>query len=638
VSAPSITAGKLACYGAILIALLALMCASREWLLVGPFFPLLAGSFFYRFEGELTNRAYFLTFLPFVALAWVHPVEGPSELGLDVPFYVSLYLQLVAIRKLAMNATNLPHVIFCAGAGVATIGADMDARPDVSDHRYHLVVAAFAIPFLFAMRGAHERAPLGKRASRYVGLALAFLAVCVLAETSAYVIGIYYEDVSRLIIKSVSKAPLPSPGGFSGLARLGSISGLADGDENDAVALRVFSKTLPGYLRGKSFLDYSKGEWSAETGEREDRPVSGRYVLPGRPLPTGGPTLRVFTDSSYGKHFFLPLQASAVETTSDLVKVFPGGALESPFDSTSIGYGVELDRRAVTGTGSLVLPSDPALLAALDQVLDAIGKTERPVDLVGGIRDYFVKRYAYHFGITFEPLSDPLVQFLTTKHEGHCELFASAGTLLLRRRGVPARYVTGFLCGEKNGASEDLWIARNRHAHAWVEYLDSGDRGAEPRALAWQTAELTPESGMPTFTPRRGPGSWLEALHGVWDRVYARAVKEGVASVARDGLVMGLEWFVTSWIGRGLLLVALVFVGRRVWRRLPKRVARVALRPLPPELEAERRRYLALERALARQGFARRHSETLLEFAARIPAGDAVTVRAYAERRYSPQR
>ncbi len=612
------------------------MLGSGEYVLVGPLFALLAASFFLRFEGELSSRDYLLLGIPFGVLAYVHPVDGSSELGLDVPFYIALYLQLVAIRKLAMSATNLPHVIFCAGAGVATIGADMDARPEVSDHHYHLVVAAFAIPFLFAMRGAHAHAPPGEGAARrsrmrYVGLALAFLVVCALAEASAYVIGIYYEDVSRLIIKSVTKAPLPSPGGFSGLARLGSISGMAEGDESGTVALRAFSRTLPGYLRGKSFRDYSKGEWSSETGERDDRPIAGRFVLPGRPAPEGGPTLRVFTDSSYAKHFFLPLRATAVETTSELLKVFPGGALESPFDATSIGYGVFLDRAPVAGKGSLVMPTDPALLAALDAVLEKIGPTHRPADLVGGIRDYFVKHYTYHFGIEFEPGSDPLVQFLTKKNEGHCELFASAGALLLRRGGVPARYVTGFICAEKNGASDDLWVARNRHAHAWVEYLDHYvDQG-------WETAEFTPDSGMPVFTPRKGVGGLLEALHGVWDRVYARAVKEGVASVARAGLVALLLWLVTSWIGRGFLLVLLALVGRVVWKRLPKRAARLPLRVLPPGLEAERQRYLALERSLARAGFIRKPSETLEEFASRIPSPDAPLVRAYADKRYSPR-
>ena len=41
--------------------------------------------------------------------------------------------------------------------------------------------------------------------------------------------------------------------------------------------------------------------------------------------------------------------------------------------------------------------------------------------------------------------TDPIEYFLTESHEGYCVHFASAGTLLLRKLGVPARYASGYV-------------------------------------------------------------------------------------------------------------------------------------------------------------------------------------------------
>jgi hypothetical protein len=57
---------------------------------------------------------------------------------------------------------------------------------------------------------------------------------------------------------------------------------------------------------------------------------------------------------------------------------------------------------------------------------------------------------------TLEAGVDPVESFLLGEHAGHCELFASSAVLLLRLRGVPARYVTGFRGGEWNGVTNAI--------------------------------------------------------------------------------------------------------------------------------------------------------------------------------------
>ena len=64
---------------------------------------------------------------------------------------------------------------------------------------------------------------------------------------------------------------------------------------------------------------------------------------------------------------------------------------------------------------------------------------------------------------------DPVDDFWLDSRAGFCEHYASAVTVVLRRWGVPARIVTGYLGGEVNPLNNVLEV-RQRDAHAWVEY------------------------------------------------------------------------------------------------------------------------------------------------------------------------
>lgn len=69
--------------------------------------------------------------------------------------------------------------------------------------------------------------------------------------------------------------------------------------------------------------------------------------------------------------------------------------------------------------------------------------------------------------------STTLENFLLANRAGHCELFATATALLLRKVGVPSRYVTGFAVAEQSEL-ENKFIIRERHAHAWSEAFVNG--------------------------------------------------------------------------------------------------------------------------------------------------------------------
>ena len=76
-------------------------------------------------------------------------------------------------------------------------------------------------------------------------------------------------------------------------------------------------------------------------------------------------------------------------------------------------------------------------------------------------------------------------------HEGYCQHFATAATLMLRLYGVPARYVTGFALAADSfeERADGTWAAtaEGANAHAWVEVYTA--------ELGWVPVEVTPSDG-----------------------------------------------------------------------------------------------------------------------------------------------
>ncbi len=82
--------------------------------------------------------------------------------------------------------------------------------------------------------------------------------------------------------------------------------------------------------------------------------------------------------------------------------------------------------------------------------------------------------------------ADYVEYFLTSSHRGYCAHYASAGALLCRLSGIPARYVQGYVVGAGDIRNADLKTPGNspddimtieiadRRAHAWVEIYVEG--------------------------------------------------------------------------------------------------------------------------------------------------------------------
>lgn len=87
-----------------------------------------------------------------------------------------------------------------------------------------------------------------------------------------------------------------------------------------------------------------------------------------------------------------------------------------------------------------------------------------------------------------------LANFLLSTKEGHCELFATATTLLLRTANIPTRYVTGFAV-EEYSKLEGCYVVRDRHAHAWCEaYINGKWITVDNTPANWQDQDLSNRS------------------------------------------------------------------------------------------------------------------------------------------------
>ena len=73
---------------------------------------------------------------------------------------------------------------------------------------------------------------------------------------------------------------------------------------------------------------------------------------------------------------------------------------------------------------------------------------------------------------------DPVLWFLTVSKSGYCHHFASAGTLLLRACGIPARFVSGYFRRIAAGSIAEITA---KEAHAWTEVFDG---------RTWQLVEM----------------------------------------------------------------------------------------------------------------------------------------------------
>lgn len=399
------------------------------------------------------------------------------------------------------------------------------------------------------------------------------------------------------------------------------------------VVLRAFSPSAPGYLRGRVYDSYADGMWQYD---RKSRALPGvassglRAYTTFRRQSADSPgdleAMGFLVDATLvGDVIFVPGTGQVFELVADALNEDPAGVLTHVDWEQRAGYRV-LRRVAGDDAYPLPVPEDAELdlwrqlPETLRPDLDELAGKVFPGENDGTDRQrmaqvvsFLNRQCDYELGTRMSRArgaggapGDPIVQFVNINRKGHCELFASAAALLLRHAGIPARYVTGFVCVESAGA---YWLARLEHAHAWVEAYDSQTR-------QWVLVEATPPGGLPAYQPRFGILAafadwvktwWLELMarvrRGEFAELLAGAFHATYAAL-KNALLSPLFW-------TAVLLGTLAVAGKRRW-------ARYRRRPHDPELAELAEIIGRVERMAARMGVRREENETLRELGRRV--------------------
>ncbi|MEM9412292.1 MAG: DUF3488 and transglutaminase-like domain-containing protein, partial [Planctomycetota bacterium] len=163
----------------------------------------------------------------------------------------------------------------------------------------------------------------------------------------------------------------------------------------------------------------------------------------------------------------------------------------------------------------------PLLVELAQQISDANPNSDR-MDLCNAMVRHFSPSNRYRYTLNYSGVNrkkdlDPIEDFVANHRVGHCALYASALTLMLRSQGIPSRYVIGFHGGNFNNLT-DSYVVYGRHAHAWVEaYIPAEqctkemfDQGIAGSGGAWLTLDATPP------TNDRDSSEALDLARSIW--------------------------------------------------------------------------------------------------------------------------
>ena len=615
-----------------------------------------------------TVAAGLIAVLVFLARAiWVPP-EIPNDWLLPGRWVASICQVLIVIQLFVVVETPFDRPFHSAyfGALLASCLVLFCQRETTSNSLYFFATSGtIAILFLLAA----QPPPRSNRCStRPQGLSFWFY---LLAATGIVLGNGYFANTAKsatgilrlLVTRQVNDTLDPgiSTVAYSSDGRLDAITRFQLGFP-DSIALEgVCQLGPPGYLRGRVFTQFSGRRWLAgrarHLNRRLDQAGSGeleqlRRSLPGlttnvdygvfpiRP-PLAGQSVEIelrHAPNHVGMVVFTPLETDIVAATASSLRLDAHNVVrEGIRHGRSYYVFANRDRPEVEIPASLrqQLLQVPAWLRreleplSLELVADCNSDAER----INAIRNWFRTNFEYSLDLDLDR-RERLLDFIQSKRSGHCEYFATACALLLRLNGIPTRYATGFLMATPSTSDANLgemWVSRNRDAHAWVEAYDRELR-------QWKIVEATPGIAL------------ANSLWGNFDgRFQLDQTTLAVADVDDETGWSGAFWarlqqFFRSLGERFSFVVNVALLGLVPGWLLFRLIRRRRIRHGIYGLAAEASTLKRLDRRLAKRGWVRRPSETLHQFAERIVSFDdeiepwireaSQTYQSYADRRY----
>ena len=479
--------------------------------------------------------------------------------------------------------------------------------------------------------------------------------------------------------------------GFSRKVTLGELGKIIENPQevlrirfSDGVTGEPYRVVAPVYMRGIVLTHYGQGEWESRPPPGPHPPHPSEFVRFARSRFGVRPVRQNIViepmDQQHDLFYVWPFLDARQDQELDFdmrrqrmlrawgtaSRRFPYELMTTAFhtgvqlplvpapDYASVGAESLLDRPPAEGPGAL-----PGLVTRAEQWVKHASLSDNDRYACARLLERQLRdsgQFKYSLAGQPRDLSiDPIEDFITNNPRGHCEYFATALTLMLRTRGIPARMVVGFKCDEWNRVGRFFQV-RELHAHTWVEaYMEPGQvpphllpeswRGKRP-AGGWLRLDPTPAAPPPATvnTLLDALGNSFDWLNLVWanyviemdrplqqESIYdplANAIKE-----ARRRLIDPNWWRaafnnIGNALGTGLrnlilglaavVVVVVLVIGYQVSRILVHgHLWRFARRSDPATRRTRTKVdfYRRLEAVLARFGVTRSASQTQREFA-----------------------
>jgi transglutaminase-like putative cysteine protease len=150
-----------------------------------------------------------------------------------------------------------------------------------------------------------------------------------------------------------------------------------------------------------------------------------------------------------------------------------------PEEPPELGWGAIEDRSYDAAAGEFQLPVGPEPdVVAIDDLV-GLTRAQTPLATLRRMIEVIPDRFEYRAGVTYVGST---VSDLLEAGAGVCQDFAHLALLLLRRHGIGARYVSGYLWAPAEGDDASAEV----ETHAWIEALLPAANG-----LAWVAADPT---------------------------------------------------------------------------------------------------------------------------------------------------
>lgn len=371
------------------------------------------------------------------------------------------------------------------------------------------------------------------------------------------------------------------------------------------IVLRVEPKAnqpVPSLLREASYRFFKFPDWVGSAKGKDFGPVNSDTNLTTWEIAPRRPATSAVRLAQYLTGRGEDARRGLLAVPQGIVRLENLGAFQVSTSRLGVvsvdeGPGLVLYDAVFTGRSTIDAPPDREDMAvptnevaALERLVGELRLRGQATDqILKTVETFFLDKFQYSTWLPGSHGGDTnltaLGNFLLKDRAGHCEYFATAAALLLRKAGVPARYAVGYSVQERAGSR---YVVRERHAHAWCLAWAEG---------TWRDFDVTPPSWAEAEAQR---ASWTERLTDAWSRMMFEFSKWrwGLANWRKY-----LLWILTPAL---VVLLGRLFLGKQ-WRRFRQDRKLKAAAALWPGIDSE---FYQLERELVKRGLHRPPHET----------------------------